>query len=238
VTRLPKAGRLATPLFFALAAAFTGGGAAHAVSRTTERPTLHLALVAAYALLRTAIALAFALFTIGRAAPARHSRSPLAIASCVTAMAAVVAFAPPGPSVPTAEIAAGELLAVVSAVWLLLSVSYLGRCFGVLPEARGLVTSGPYRRVRHPVYLGELGACLGLVIAAPSFANALLLALFGAAQGTRMVYEERALTEAFPEYAAYAARTPRLIPSRRAAMVHRQVPSLIGEQPIYDGHGN
>jgi protein-S-isoprenylcysteine O-methyltransferase Ste14 len=106
----------------------------------------------------------------------------------------------------------GELVAVVSSVWLLASVLALGRCFGILPEARGLVTRGPYRLVRHPVYLGELGVCAGLVIGAPTIWNIACAALILAAQIVRMGLEERALEAEFPEYAAYARRTSRIVP--------------------------
>jgi protein-S-isoprenylcysteine O-methyltransferase Ste14 len=92
-------------------------------------------------------------------------------------------------------------------------VLFLGRCFGVLPEARGVVRRGPYRLVRHPVYLGELGAWAGLAIAAPSVANGGVFAGLIVAQVVRMRLEERALAEAFPEYVAYASTTPSLIPN-------------------------
>jgi protein-S-isoprenylcysteine O-methyltransferase Ste14 len=217
--------RLATPLFFGLVGVFTGVHASESVARAIGRPTLHLCLVAAYALLRTAIVLAFAAFTIGRVTPARRARNPVALAACLVAIATVVAFASPGTSVPAAEVVTGEFIAVLSGAWLLMAVSHLGRCFGVLPEARGLVTSGPYRRVRHPVYLGELGASLGLAIASPSLGSALLLAVFAAAQAVRMVYEERALAEAFPAYHAYAACTPRLLPWPSPGALRRALPA-------------
>jgi protein-S-isoprenylcysteine O-methyltransferase Ste14 len=114
----------------------------------------------------------------------------------------------------------GEVLALLSCVWLLASVLTLGRCFGVLPEARGLVTRGPYGLVRHPVYLGELGACAGLVLAAPTVWNFAVAAVFAGAQAVRMRLEEAELQAHFPGYAGYAARTPRLVPrlaARRAA---------------------
>jgi protein-S-isoprenylcysteine O-methyltransferase Ste14 len=96
--------------------------------------------------------------------------------------------------------------------WAIVSLAFLGRCFGMLPEARGLVTRGPYRWVRHPVYLGEMVAALGLVVAtlsAPLFA---LFALWCGLQYWRARNEERALAAVFPEYAAYRRRTGRLLP--------------------------
>jgi protein-S-isoprenylcysteine O-methyltransferase Ste14 len=205
-------GSLAVPLFFAIAAAFTGTHAASEVSQALAGSNTHLWLAAAYAILRTGVALAFALFTIGRAAPREPARDTRAFLACAAAMVAVIAFTGPGAGVPAGLVISGEALAVAFSAWLLVSVWFLGHCFGVLPEARGLVTSGPYRFVRHPVYLGELGACAGLALAAPSLRNGLVLAGFTIAQRVRMGLEERALGDAFAEYGAYAARTPRLIP--------------------------
>jgi protein-S-isoprenylcysteine O-methyltransferase Ste14 len=88
----------------------------------------------------------------------------------------------------------------------------LGAGYGVLPHARKLVTTGPYRRIRHPLYLAEQVATLGILIQyRQPWAAILGIAVF-AAQIPRMHYEERVMTEAFPEYRIYAARTFRLIP--------------------------
>ena len=210
--------RWAVPMLFALAAATTGVYAVHGVGRALADATTRAWLLAFYGILRTGVAVAFAAFTIGRAAPRRPSRSPLAFGACAVAMASVIAFTGPGPSVPDGVVVAGELVAVTFCVWLLVAALFLGRCFGILPEARGLVTAGPYRLVRHPVYLGEIGACSGLAIAAASPANMLVLAALVAGQAVRMRLEERALTDAFPQYASYAARTPRLWPRFRLAV--------------------
>jgi protein-S-isoprenylcysteine O-methyltransferase Ste14 len=200
------------PALFAAAALFTGFHAAGHVASAIDHGTARAWLDALYEALRTAVSAAFALFTIGRAAPRQPSRSPIAFVSCAVAMGGVVAFRSPPAGSPELIVLAGELVAVASVAWLLFGVLFLGRCFGVLPEARGLVTHGPYSVVRHPVYLGEIGACIGLAIAAPLAWNAVLLAMFWVAQWIRMVLEERALRDAFPEYASYATRTGRLLP--------------------------
>jgi protein-S-isoprenylcysteine O-methyltransferase Ste14 len=210
--RIRSLARWIVPGLFAAAAASTGIHAAGSVGHALTQGSMRAWLVVLYGVLRMGVACAFALFTIGRAAPRRPSRSPVAFLACALAMGAVIAFSDPVPSTPEELVVAGELVAVAFCVWLLVSVLFLGRCFGVLPEARGMVTRGPYRLVRHPVYLGEIGACAGLALAAPSLANLGLLTALMAAQAVRLRMEERALTRAFPQYVEYAARTPRLVP--------------------------
>lgn len=100
---------------------------------------------------------------------------------------------------------AGTLLAFWS-VW------HLGRSFSLLPQARTLVTTGPYRYVRHPIYLGGLLITVAEVWLRFSWATVALNLLFVGAQLVRMRYEEMVLAQAFPEYGAYRERTSALIP--------------------------
>lgn len=92
------------------------------------------------------------------------------------------------------------------------AVFVLGRSISILPEARRLVICGPYAFVRHPLYLGEIIAVAGVALQYLSAWALLLFALVCALQLQRMKYEERVLSQAFPKYGDYMARTARLMP--------------------------
>jgi protein-S-isoprenylcysteine O-methyltransferase Ste14 len=200
-----------TAFFVALTVA-TGTRAVGVWQDAVADPALRIWAQAGYASLRTAVVLAFSLFVFTRGPSRRPVRDPVAFAACAAAVGSLVLLQGPQEGTATSLVLAGDIVALVACVWLLAAVLVLGRCFGVLPEARGLVTRGPYGVVRHPVYLGELAACAGLVLAAPSAWNFFVGAVFVGAQALRMRLEENELGEHFPEYASYAAETPRLLP--------------------------
>ena len=71
----------------------------------------------------------------------------------------------------------------------------LGRSFGIVAANRGVVSSGPYRLVRHPIYLGYLVTHAGFLLSNGSARN---LAIYAAAyffQIARIYAEERILSE-------------------------------------------
>jgi protein-S-isoprenylcysteine O-methyltransferase Ste14 len=112
--------------------------------------------------------------------------------------------------------AAGHL---VSAACVLIGVGFaavillrLRHSFSVMAEARRLVTGGPYAIVRHPLYLAEELAMLGIFIQYASVPAAMIIAAQVFFQLQRMRNEEAVLRRTFPEYDAYAARTARLVP--------------------------
>ncbi len=104
------------------------------------------------------------------------------------------------------------LAGVVLAVWARL---HLGRNWG-MPMTRKdepeLVTTGPYRFVRHPIYSGLLTAILGTALATNLY-WLIALAILGLYFVHSARVEERLMIATFPDaYPGYRARTKMLIP--------------------------
>jgi protein-S-isoprenylcysteine O-methyltransferase Ste14 len=80
------------------------------------------------------------------------------------------------------------------------------------PTAGGLVTTGPYRYIRHPIYAAIcLFVWAGVLAHLSPIAIGLgLLATIGVL--VRIRCEEALVTESYPEYRDYSARTKRLLP--------------------------
>jgi protein-S-isoprenylcysteine O-methyltransferase Ste14 len=92
------------------------------------------------------------------------------------------------------------------------SVVSLGRSFALLVSVRTIVRRGPYRWVRHPMYLGYLLLFAGIAIAAPSPGVIVLCAIYLVLTVWRAVLEERALARHSEQYRDYARRTGFLLP--------------------------
>jgi protein-S-isoprenylcysteine O-methyltransferase Ste14 len=197
---------------FALIAAFATTQAVQDTKAALADTSWHNCAVTAHDLLQVATFALFGFLTVVRSAPIHRTRNKRTFVVCAAAFISVGVLQKPSDATSTAVVLASDTIAICFGVWLVAAVTRLGRCFGVLPDVRGLRREGPYAIVRHPVYLGEIGVCLGLVLAAPTLWNLFVATAFVLSQASRMSLEERALTDAFPEYAAYAAVTPRVIP--------------------------
>ena len=81
----------------------------------------------------------------------------------------------------------------------------LGRSFALLPANRGVVSSGLYKIVRHPIYMGYLVTHVAFLVASPSLWNIVALVAADAALLVRAVCEEKTLAQD-PAYRDYLTR--------------------------------
>lgn len=106
----------------------------------------------------------------------------------------------------------GVLLGVAGLGISLWSLAHLRRSFSILAEARQVVASGPYRFVRHPLYLGEAITMLGLCLKIGAYGAIIFWAVVNGFQLLRARIEEDKLSREFAEYRAYRQRTRFILP--------------------------
>jgi protein-S-isoprenylcysteine O-methyltransferase Ste14 len=139
-----------------------------------------------------------------------HGLQEILLPLVAAALPFALLMTPPSPAVIARR---PVLLAVFWAMTLSSALTAWGiwtlrRSFSITVEARDLVTEGPYRWVRHPVYLGEVLAAASVAAWRPSLINGALLVLFAGLQVYRSRMEERKLARVFPEaYPSWARRT-------------------------------
>jgi Phospholipid methyltransferase len=107
---------------------------------------------------------------------------------------------------------AGLLLELFGVMLTQVSRVYMGRSFGILPANRGIVSKGPFRWVRHPVYFGWLVLLIGYAMSYANPRNIILIVVTLPFMVWRIDQEEAHL-RADPEYRNYMDRVRyRLLP--------------------------
>lgn len=112
---------------------------------------------------------------------------------------------------------------VLAGLWL------RGYAAGYVKKNAELTVTGPYAFTRNPLYLGSMSIAAGFAVAAGGFTAArwwlvvLLVGMFLAIYIPTILSEETFLRSTFPEFSAYAARVPRLLP--------RLTPARFGRAP-------
>jgi protein-S-isoprenylcysteine O-methyltransferase Ste14 len=113
---------------------------------------------------------------------------------------------------PPGLLTAGNwLIAYIIFYWMTISTALtiwglwtLRRSFSITVEVRGLIISGPYRWIRHPVYLGEILTALAVTFWRFSILNIVIFTLFVVIQLLRAKWEEAKLSRIFSAYSMYA----------------------------------
>jgi protein-S-isoprenylcysteine O-methyltransferase Ste14 len=142
----------------------------------------------------------------------RRDMTPSSMLVTLYASCFVVLLEPRGTNGIVSE-SAGAALQLLGIAWQFAAKACLGRSFGLLPAQRGLVTAGPYRIVRHPIYFGYLLSHVGFLLTNFSWRNAAVLALLYAAQVVRIRREEAVLVATDSRYQSYQRQVRwRLLP--------------------------
>jgi protein-S-isoprenylcysteine O-methyltransferase Ste14 len=107
---------------------------------------------------------------------------------------------------------AGLLIGLFGAGFSIWAIRHLRASFGLRAAVRELVTSGPYRRIRHPLYFGEIIHIFGVAILAATPAALWLFIVAVALQVIRAKIEERKFMASEPAYAEFRRNTGFLWP--------------------------
>ena len=119
----------------------------------------------------------------------------------------ILSLKPLNLSLPWQSIAA--FLVLAGSLGSAIVLAKLGKSFSIMPEARALVTGGPYAWARHPLYVVEIISILGTAIQFAQPWAALLAIGVVICQVLRTIFEEQILSETYPDYAAYQAKVKR-----------------------------
>jgi protein-S-isoprenylcysteine O-methyltransferase Ste14 len=141
-----------------------------------------------------------------------HSRRTSIAAYVVLVLAILGLFANRSILARTATTIAAQVISVLLMIWARATFGLRSFHAGADPTEGGLVTWGPYRFLRHPIYSAVLLFSAAAVVSHLTWPNAALLALATVAVAVRITCEEHLLKARYPEYEIYAARTRRLIP--------------------------
>ncbi len=109
---------------------------------------------------------------------------------------------------PAARIVIGVIVGLPSLVLTIASRRQLGKSFSVMPEAKGLVTTGVYSKIQHPMYFFLDLFLLALLLALNSASLLWIWALLVILQVLQSRREEAVLRASFgAEYEAYIRQT-------------------------------
>lgn len=134
------------------------------------------------------------------------------LATALIGVAAAILFLLGGFFSTAPLVIALQIAAALLMIWARLTLGLRSFHFSANPTEGGLITGGPYRYIRHPIYTAVLLLVWPGVIANWNIVNALLALLITLGSVIRMISEERLLSQHYPNYDDYARKTRRVIP--------------------------
>jgi protein-S-isoprenylcysteine O-methyltransferase Ste14 len=105
-----------------------------------------------------------------------------------------------------------QVLGLLLVVWARLTFGVRSLHFAANPTKGPLITSGPYRYIRNPIYAAVWLVTWTGAAVHWSMMNASLAMVAAIMLVIKILCEERLVREAYPEYEVYSRRTARLIP--------------------------
>ena len=113
---------------------------------------------------------------------------------------------------PSVFVIAPQAAAFCLMVWARVTFGKRSFHLAANPTEGGLVTTGPYRFIRHPIYTSIFAFTLPGAIAHLGWPSAVLELLIISSGLARLFFEEKLVLTRYPAYEQYAATTPRIIP--------------------------
>ena len=209
--RRVDAGRIAVVVLFALSMLSAVGKAW--VTVTSALPVAQAAVELASSVLTVVFCalVVIAYLRRGEASATDGSKGVWVAAPLATCLPLLI------PVLPTSHVGSGRsllafVLILAGSGWSIWAIRHLSTCLSVVPQARRLVDTGPYRLVRHPLYLGELVAVSGFAVRGGHWSHVVVVLALLALQLYRASREEALLAGQVPGYSRYAARTWRIVP--------------------------
>ena len=208
--------RTTVVLVFSFLAILSINGAFQVAANWTDQPLDHKVLTIAARISNALFMALVAATTVTRLRPIRKAGGvqPRISALLGTFLATSLVLLPRAQLSPI-WLALSSALVIIGTSLSFAVLRWLGKSFSIMAEARRMVTNGPYALVRHPLYVCEEIALIGILIQVISPAALIIAITHGLLQFQRILNEEKLLRATFPEYEGYAARTPRLIPRGR-----------------------
>jgi protein-S-isoprenylcysteine O-methyltransferase Ste14 len=212
--RLIDIGRVVVVVLFALTLMSAGARAVQVVGEARSPLATWLEIVTSILTMTFCAVVLVAYLRRGSASATDRGVAVWLAAPAATCLPFVVPVLPTTFADTTRAVAAVCLI-VAGMAWSVWAVTHLSTNLSVVPQARQLVDTGPYRLVRHPLYLGELVAAVGFAVRGGHWSHGAVLTLLLALQLFRASREEALLGREVSGYTDYAARTWRIVPGLR-----------------------